>query len=420
MKTWLLIIGILFSFMNGAVAQNPDIITYVNTYREIAIREEQRTGVPASIALAQGILETEAGTSDLVKRSNNHFGIKCKDYWKGEKVYHDDDLRGECFRKYPSAEDSYRDHSDFLRGSTRYESLFKLDPEDYKAWAWGLKKAGYATNPKYSQQLIKYIEDYDLQIYTLVAIGKKQMTNNGPLVAKNNSKNGNPVQTSTQSSSAADSNMPPVLNNIDSKATPSPETPPLAKPVSYPDGEFRINDTKVIYAKKGTALLAISDQYDVRLKHVVDFNDLDENINVLEKDQLIYLQRKRKHGENDFHIVEEGETLYDISQKEGVRLSSLMKYNLLEPSMEPASGERLFLKTTADARPVLVSERPPKKEVAVIHEAALQAQKHVVQTRETLYSIAKKYDVKQEQIREWNRLTSDDLKVGQELIIYKN
>jgi LysM repeat protein len=97
-----------------------------------------------------------------------------------------------------------------------------------------------------------------------------------------------------------------------------------------------------------------------------------------------------------------------------------MKYNLLEPSMEPASGERLFLKTTADARPVLVSERPPKKEVAVIHEAALQAQKHVVQTRETLYSIAKKYDVKQEQIREWNRLTSDDLKVGQELIIYKN
>jgi len=129
---------------------------------------------------------------------------------------------------------------------------------------------------------------------------------------------------------------------------------------------------------------------------------------------------QRDYYENDFHIVEEGESLYDISQKEAVRLNSLMKYNLLEPEMEPAPGERIFLKSTADARPVLVSELPPRKDVVAPREAAQQVQKHVVQIRETLYSIAKKYDVKLEQIREWNSLRTDDLKIGQELIIYKN
>ena len=128
----------------------------------MAIREMQRTGVPASITLAQGILETEAGKSDLVIRSNNHFGIKCKSSWTGEKVYHDDDAQGECFRKYSDAEDSYKDHSDYLRTQPRYASLFSLDPLDYKGWATGLKKAGYATNPRYAQILIKYIEKYNL------------------------------------------------------------------------------------------------------------------------------------------------------------------------------------------------------------------------------------------------------------------
>ncbi len=113
---------------------------YINTYKDLAIEEMQRTGVPASIKLAQGIHETMAGTSDLVLKSNNHFGIKCKSNWTGESVTHDDDARGECFRKYDSPLDSYRDHSDFLKGSQRYASLFKLDPLDYADWAYGLKK----------------------------------------------------------------------------------------------------------------------------------------------------------------------------------------------------------------------------------------------------------------------------------------
>ena len=137
-------------------AQNNDVILqYISTYREAAVAEMQRTGVPASITLAQGIHETMAGTSELVRKSNNHFGIKCKASWTGESVTHDDDLRGECFRKYDDPIDSYRDHSDFLKTGTRYASLFDLDPLDYRDWAYGLKRVGYATNPKYPVILIK-------------------------------------------------------------------------------------------------------------------------------------------------------------------------------------------------------------------------------------------------------------------------
>src|ERR1700761_2047571 len=147
-------------------------VIYVNTYKAIAIAEEQRSGIPASIILAQGLHESEAGTSELCKMSNNHFGIKCKDDWTGDRVYHDDDARQECFRSYACAADSYRDHSDFLKRGSRYAFLFQLEPTDYEGWANGLRKAGYATNVRYSQILIKFIKDYNLQQYTLIATGK--------------------------------------------------------------------------------------------------------------------------------------------------------------------------------------------------------------------------------------------------------
>ena len=151
---WLLL---LVTFTSKA--QDAAIIEkYIETYREMAISEMQRTGIPASIKLAQGIHETMAGTSDLVKRSNNHFGIKCKSNWTGESVKHTDDAPNECFRKYDNPLDSYRDHSDFLKTRAHYAPLFKLDATDYEGWAYGLKKAGYATNPKYPQILIKLIK----------------------------------------------------------------------------------------------------------------------------------------------------------------------------------------------------------------------------------------------------------------------
>ena len=138
----------------------------------LPVREMKRMGVPAAISLAQGILETENGNSDLVKKSNNHFGIKCKSSWTAGSVSHDDDAPGECFRMYKDAVDSYRDHSNFLRGNDRYAFLFKLDPRDYKAWAYGFRKAGYATNPNYPAILIKNIEDNNLEQYTLEGVNE--------------------------------------------------------------------------------------------------------------------------------------------------------------------------------------------------------------------------------------------------------
>jgi len=293
---------------------NAAVLAYINAYRDLAVREMQRSGVPASIKLAQGILETEAGRSDLVLRSNNHFGIKCKSSWTGEKVYHDDDARGECFRKYSAAEDSWKDHSDYLRSQPRYASLFSLDPTDYKGWAHGLKRAGYATNPRYPQILIKYIETYGLNDYSEIALGrmapKADMAISGPGAGVD----ANPVSGPKAGPQAEQAGSV--------AATPRPEP-------SYPSGEFRINDTRVIFAEAGSSMLSMATDKNIRLSWLIDFNDLPEGTDVLEKGQLIYLQRKRRHGQQEFHEVAAGETLHEISQREAIRLESLMSYNHL-------------------------------------------------------------------------------------------
>lgn len=309
---------------------------YIETYRELAISEMQRTGVPASIKLAQGILETEAGRSNLVMRSNNHFGIKCKSWWTGEKVYHDDDARGECFRKYAAAEDSYKDHSDYLKNTERYSSLFKLDPIDYKGWAYGLKSAGYATNPKYPQILIKYIEQYNLNDYSFIALGRKE---HGSMASTTVAQ---PPITSEKSVSAAPQQ---VAKKTEVKKNEVKKT--------YPVGEFRINNTKVIYAKAGTQLKDIADKFLLNPDWIVDFNDLKAGETVLPADQLVFLQRKRKQGEKEYHVVEDGENLYSISQKQGIRLESLLNYNQLSIDMQPAPGEKLYLQNQGPARPRL-------------------------------------------------------------------
>ncbi|HEX6915029.1 MAG TPA: glucosaminidase domain-containing protein, partial [Chitinophagaceae bacterium] len=159
--------------VSGAFAQDK-VEEYIRTYQELAIKEMLRTGVPAAITLAQGILESQSGESDLARKSNNHFGIKCKNDWTGATVYHDDDARGECFRSYDNAEQSYRDHSDFLKSRPHYTFLFSLDPTDFEGWAKGLKKAGYATSPTYADRLIGLIRRYNLQEYTLVALNRKK------------------------------------------------------------------------------------------------------------------------------------------------------------------------------------------------------------------------------------------------------
>lgn len=407
MKKLLFALSILCLSLDSSAQAQVDVLDYINQYKDLAIAEMQRTGVPASIKLAQGIHETGAGKSVLVKKSNNHFGIKCKTGWNGEKVYHDDDERGECFRSYTESMDSYKDHSNFLKNSQRYAFLFKLDPHDYKAWAYGLKKAGYATNIRYSNILIKLIEEYNLQQYTLIALGEAR-----------------PQEEVFVSNKPDESPM---------KATNAVARIPDVKPalkVNYPSGEFRINNTRVIYVKAGTPLLALAEEHGIGYARLLDFNDL-EDTNELERDQLIYLQRKRKVGKSEFHVVEEGESLYDISQAEGIRLESLASLNQLKIYEQPAVGEKLNLQQGALSKPVLQQELTTDVAVQITNattsdiyktndQLSVTTSRHIVQTKETLYSIAKKYGVNIEQIREWNRLAGTDLKIGQELVIIKN
>ena len=188
-----------------------------------------------------------------------------------------------------------------------------------------MRRAGYATNPKYAQILIQYIEQYHLNDYTLVALGKLKDTAQAGIA-------GAEVQT-------------PVSTASVSAPAPAVETPAVAaapKKATYPQGEFHINETRVIFVPAGTSLLALADQYHISLAYLVDFNDLKDN-NELPKDQLVYLQRKRKVGEKGVHVVESGETLYDIAQSEGIRLSALMEYNELQEGTEPAAGTSLYL-----------------------------------------------------------------------------
>lgn len=384
-----------------------DVLTYIATYKDLAISEMKRTGVPASIKLAQGIHETEAGKSNLVMRSNNHFGIKCKTAWEGNKVYHDDDARGECFRSYIKPEDSYMDHSDFLKRSQRYAFLFELDPTDYEGWAYGLKTAGYATNIRYSQLLIRLIENYHLQDYSLIALGKMNDDRTLAVIPK-----------------------PDAAEKL-------PEGPKPVPVPSYPSGQFIINKTRVVYVNSNTAWLSLADQYHIPLSRLLDFNDLEQDDDVLRNPQLVYLQRKRKTGSTEFHKVQNGETLYDISQAEGIRLESLLELNQLNGDMQPADGEKLSLQYAASTRPVLANEKKTASVSTFVPAAHLQgnsdnglndapvnsryvATTHMVSTRETLYSISRKYGVEMEKIREWNKLDDLNLKAGQALIIYTN
>ena len=310
-KVKYLVTGLFLFFVSTTIAQqNERVLAYVNQYKSLAISEMLRTGVPASITLAQGIHESGAGASKLALASNNHFGIKCKSNWTGESVKHDDDARGECFRKYPSSEDSYMDHSDFLKNGQRYAFLFSLDPTDYQGWANGLKKAGYATNPKYPQVLIKLVEDYQLQDYTLIALGKLPQAD---LAGE--------IELSEKEMSL------PADHEIDQEKV---ELKADSKPnLAYPEGEFKINETKVIFVTKGTSFLSIANKFDIPLSRIFEFNDMQPGIEV-EKDQLIYLQRKRKTGNSDYHVVQIGESLHDIAQLQAIRLESIQELNWLK------------------------------------------------------------------------------------------
>jgi LysM repeat protein len=376
-----ILIALFISFFSfSATAQRLSVEEYIEQFKDIAMNEMRRSGVPAAITLAQGILESENGNSELVKKSNNHFGIKCKSNWTGETVTHDDDANGECFRAYNNAGDSYRDHSDFLKANMRYASLFNLEQTDYPAWARGLKKAGYATNPRYPDLLVKYIEQYNLQQYSLLVLNKLPGSD---IAAINENK-------TIPQISAVDNKPLPQIHN----AVLSPD----------PGKIISINNTQCVYIKKGTSLLLVADKYNIALGKLMDFNDLPEE-GLLSKDQYIYLAKKSKTGQQEFYITQTGETLNDIAQLTGIQLKYLLAYNNLNAASKLSPNTKLFLQP--GLLQTISKEVPAKNKV------------HFVGPKEGLYSIARIYNVTVQQLKDWNKLNSDNLKIGQEIIISK-
>jgi len=391
MKKIILLLSISISFSQLLYAQNMTAAEYVALYKDIAIREMKRMGVPAAISLAQGILETESGNSDLVKKSNNHFGIKCKSTWTAETVSHDDDAPGECFRAYKNAEDSYRDHSNFLRGSSRYAFLFRLNPGDYKAWAYGLRKAGYATNPKYPEILIKNIEDNNLEQYTLEGV------NEVPI-----------FDTSKYSNDPEDKSVIDLLKS-------NGQNDSVNKIIEPP--KLIINGSKALLVTKGTSLLAIASQNNINLNRLLEINDLGKD-GLLDKDQYIFLEKKQKQGDRDYYIVQQNETLYDVAQKNGIILQSLYDYNNISSADNIYPGTKILLRPSLEKE---VSNTTNTADNSDLQNSSLatELKTHEVQPRENLYAISKKYGVSVEQLKEWNNLKGNNLIVGQQLIISK-
>ena len=295
---------------------------YISRYMPIAIAHMERYGIPASITMAQGILESDCGNSLLSMKSNNHFGIKCKSTWTGATISHDDDAKGECFRKYPSVEESYRDHSEFLDKSARYQDLFKLDPTDYKGWAHGLQKAGYATNPQYAQQLIKIIEDY--QLFLLDEGQDVRIAENAAPVEE-------PVAEPIPSASPAD--MVDVDNySVSIQGRNGGHT------------VYRNNGSLFIVVRDGDKLESVASEFRVSPKKLIKYNDLDIHSNVKTGD-MIYIRPKAKRSSNGkmIHVARDGETLHSISQMYGIRLKSLCNINRRSRDSQVTEGQQIRL-----------------------------------------------------------------------------
>ena len=311
MKKLIFIITVIILSSN-LFAQKISPDEYIHTYCNMAVAEMKRSGIPASVTLAQGILETECGNSELVKKSNNHFGIKCKSTWTGESVSHTDDAPNECFRKYNNPADSYKDHSDYLKTSPRYAALFQLASSDYKGWAYGLKKAGYATNPQYPQIVISNIEKYNLQQYD--NLSEKDLDD----IAINK------ITTAQK----------PEVQNIVVDITAIENSIKLKN---------KINGLKALMAPKGSSLLVIASKANIDLGKLLEFNDLSTD-GLINDEQVIYLEKKPKQGNRDFYIVLQVETLYDISQNNAIQLKYLLQFNNMDVNQTVQKGTKIKLR----------------------------------------------------------------------------
>jgi len=301
---------------------------YINTYKDLAVSEMKRSGVPASITLAQGMIESNFGRSRLSIEANNHFGIKCHNGWKGPTINHDDDIRNDCFRKYRSPEESFYDHSDFLRSGSRYAFLFDLSPTDYKGWAHGLKKAGYATNPDYANMLIRKIEENNLMIfdrnYKISAVNR--------VIPK-------PVDTQITAADSDKSVIPQTVNSINNAV------------VARVPRIMENNRIQYIIVKDGDTRENLENEFNMLKWELSRYNELNNDFLPV-PGQILYLQPKRDKAEpgKDFYITVEGDTMYLVSQKFGVKLKNLYEMNRMDEGTEPGVGVKLWLRTLKPVR----------------------------------------------------------------------
>jgi LysM repeat protein len=369
---------------------------YIETYSQMAMAEQRQSGVPASITLGQGILETEAGASELVVNANNHFGIKCKSDWGGETYTYTDDAPNECFKKYKDAFESFHDHSLHLQRNPRYHKLFSIPITNYSGWAVGLRKAGYATNPQYAQRLIKIIKEFKLDTYTEMAINMPATPQPAPVakeatataavqpvkqevvIAKTTEPN--TLKAAKPATVAPSVPQPPVTQKpgsrivaYSSEADTAKRVAPAVAPATVADSGHAsiqretnrdyyaavppvdtskvttVNGLRAFPGRKGEMLLKYAVQYKIRYPQLLEMNDLPDA--ALPFDCYVYLEKKSATGVRDRHIVKDGESLLMIAQEEGIQLKRLMAFNHLNSKDEPVSGAVLELQTPATQKP---------------------------------------------------------------------
>ena len=301
---------------------------YIAQYSGIAVQEMLRSGIPASITLAQGILESGSGLSPLAAEGNNHFGIKCHKDWTGRTMHKDDDVKHECFRVYDSPDQSFRDHSDFLRYRDRYKFLFDLDRTDYKAWAYGLKQAGYATDPKYPAKLIKYIEDYNLSRFDIISQAELAELPEAPHKIEE------PVAV-----------RPTVVPSVTSeeKETVKPSEDfyfALSRQL------FSVNGVPFVYAMEGESYESIAKEHHLFKWEILKYND-EEKGAVPHAGDIVYLQAKKNQAPKglDMYIVaKDGESFHAICQRFGVKEKAILKLNGFTAPVELREGDSIKLR----------------------------------------------------------------------------
>jgi LysM repeat protein len=309
-----------------------NVAEYISIFKDIAIREMERSGIPASITLAQGIHESGFGNSNLAQSANNHFGIKCGNDWKGDNYQKiSDDTMVSCFRKYGSPEESYIDHTELLLKRKNYKFLFEYKRTDYKNWAHGLRKAGYASDPKYPEKLISTIEKNELQKYDTMAVAYIVFDDNN-----------------------LDDNDETVINGDNSSTRALRRKPRSFLFAAYRKGFFRQNNASYVVAQKGESPLAAAARFGIPYQRFLRFNDLKDGDQLIEY-QYIYIQPKKSSykGDTKTHKIEADETIYEIAQYYGIRMTAILQRNLLKEGEEPARGEIVLLAEKAPARPRL-------------------------------------------------------------------